>query len=77
MGHEGNVPRAIRRVNEYPAWKSVFADLEVMLVSRDWELKKMILLSIIPPFTLFFLVPLPLDQDWVNFSSRSTCTGRR
>jgi putative transposase len=36
MGHEGNVTRAIRRVNEYPAWKSRFADLEALLVSRDW-----------------------------------------
>ena len=35
MGHEGNVTRAIRRVNEYPAWKSRLADLEAMLVSRD------------------------------------------
>ena len=35
MGHEGNVTRAIRRVNEYPSWKSRFANLEAMLVSRD------------------------------------------
>ena len=35
MGHEGNVTRAIRRVNEYPAWKSRLANLEAMLVSRD------------------------------------------
>jgi putative transposase len=35
MGHEGNVTRAIRRVNEYPAWKSRLAGLEAMLV-RDW-----------------------------------------
>ena len=35
MGHEGNVTRAIRRVNEYPAWKSRLRNLEAMLVSRD------------------------------------------
>jgi putative transposase len=35
MGHEGNVTRAIRRVNEYPAWKSKLMSLESMLVSRD------------------------------------------
>ena len=35
MGHEGNVTRAIRRVNEYPSWKSRLRNLEAMLVSRD------------------------------------------
>jgi REP element-mobilizing transposase RayT len=35
MGHEGNVTRAVRRVNEYPAWKSKLLSLEAMLVSRD------------------------------------------
>ncbi|MGL5018704.1 MAG: transposase [Luteolibacter sp.] len=35
MGHDGNVTRAIRRVNEYPAWKSKLLSLEAMLVSRD------------------------------------------
>jgi len=35
MGHEGNVTRAIRRVNGNPARKSKLADLESMLVSRD------------------------------------------
>jgi putative transposase len=33
MGHEGNVTRAIRRVNDDPARKSKFAELEKMLVS--------------------------------------------
>lgn len=33
MGHEGNVTRAIRRVNEYPAWKSKLMSLESMFVS--------------------------------------------
>ena len=36
LGHEGNVTRAIRRVNEHPPWKSRLRDLEAMLVSRDW-----------------------------------------
>lgn len=35
MGHEGNVTRAIRRVDGNPVWKSRLADLESMLVSRD------------------------------------------
>lgn len=35
MGHEGNVTRAIRRVNQFPAWKSRLRELEAMLVSRD------------------------------------------
>ena len=35
MGHEGNVTRAIRRVNEYTAWKSRPANLEAILVRRD------------------------------------------
>ena len=35
MGHEGNVTRAIRRVNEHPIRKSNLAKLEAMLVSRD------------------------------------------
>lgn len=35
MGHEGNVSRAIRRVNEFPSWKSRLKNLEAMLVSRD------------------------------------------
>lgn len=35
MGHEGNVTRAIRRVNEHPVRKSNLANLEAMLVSRD------------------------------------------
>ena len=35
MGHDGNVTRAIRRVNEYPSWKARLAKLEAMLVSRD------------------------------------------
>ncbi len=35
MGHDGDVTRAIRRVNEYPAWKSKLLSLEAMLVSRD------------------------------------------
>ena|SRR6478672_7158383 len=36
MGHEGNVTRAIRKVNENPVRKSNLAKLEAMLVSRDW-----------------------------------------
>jgi len=35
MGHEGNVTRAIRRVNGSAAWTSKLGDLEAMLVSRD------------------------------------------
>lgn len=35
MGHEGNVTRAIRRVNGDRARKSNLAKLEAMLVSRD------------------------------------------
>jgi hypothetical protein len=35
MGHEGNVTRAIRRVNEHPARRTNLAKLEAMLVSRD------------------------------------------
>jgi len=35
MGHEGNVTRAIRRVNEHPIRKINLAKLEAMLVSRD------------------------------------------
>jgi hypothetical protein len=35
MGHEGNVTRAIRKVNGSPARKSRLTDLEAMLVSRD------------------------------------------
>ena len=35
MGHEGNVTRAIRRVNEHPVRKINLARLEAMLVSRD------------------------------------------
>ncbi len=35
MGHEGNVTRAIRKVNGNPARRSKLADLETMLVSRD------------------------------------------
>lgn len=35
MGHEGNVSRAIRRVNKYPAWKSKLESFEAVLVSRD------------------------------------------
>ena len=35
MGHEGNVTRAIRRVNEHPVRKIKLARLEAMLVSRD------------------------------------------
>jgi len=36
MGHEGNVTRAIRRVYAHQARKSNLAELESMLVSRDW-----------------------------------------
>jgi REP element-mobilizing transposase RayT len=35
MGHEGNITRAIRRVNGHPARQSKLAKLEAMLVSRD------------------------------------------
>jgi hypothetical protein len=35
MGHDGNVTRAIRRVNEHPVRKINLAKLEAMLVSRD------------------------------------------
>ena len=35
MGHDGNVTRAIRRVNEHPVRKIKLAKLEAMLVSRD------------------------------------------
>ena len=35
MGHEGNVTRAIRRVNEHPVRQVNLAKLEAMLVSRD------------------------------------------
>ena len=35
MGHEGNVTRAIRRVNGNPVRKTKLAKLEAMLVSRD------------------------------------------
>jgi REP element-mobilizing transposase RayT len=35
MGHEGNITRAIRRVNGHSARKSKLAKLEAMLVSRD------------------------------------------
>lgn len=35
MGHEGNVTRAIRKVNENPIRKTNLAKLEAMLVSRD------------------------------------------
>lgn len=35
MGHEGNITRAIRKVNESTARKSKLAELEAMLVSRD------------------------------------------
>jgi hypothetical protein len=34
MSHEGNVIRAIRRVNKYPLWKSRLRGLEAMIVSR-------------------------------------------
>lgn len=35
MGHEGNVTRAIRKVEGNPVLKSKLAELELMLVSRD------------------------------------------
>ena len=35
MGHEGNVTRAIRRVNAHPSRKRDLAKLETLLVSRD------------------------------------------
>jgi hypothetical protein len=35
MSHEGNVTRAIRRVNECPVRKRNLEKLETMLVSRD------------------------------------------
>jgi putative transposase len=35
MGHEGNVTRAIRKVNEHPARAKNLVKLEAMLVSRD------------------------------------------
>ncbi len=35
MGHEGNVTRAIRKVNESPEWKARLMELKAMLVSRD------------------------------------------
>ena len=35
MGHEGNVTRTIRRVNEHPLRKINLARLEAMHVSRD------------------------------------------
>lgn len=35
VGHEGNVARPIRSVNEYQSWKSRLANLEAMLASRD------------------------------------------
>ncbi|NQW99393.1 hypothetical protein HQ447_01950 [bacterium] len=35
MGHDGNVTRAIRQVNEHPVRKSNLSKLEAMLVSRD------------------------------------------
>jgi len=35
MGHEGNVTRALRRVNENPVRQTNLSRLEAMLVSRD------------------------------------------
>jgi len=40
MGHEGNVTRAIRRVNGHPVRRKNLAKLEAMLVSRDLSLVK-------------------------------------
>ena len=35
MGHEGNVTRVIRRVNDHPVRRKNLTELEAMLVNRD------------------------------------------